>query len=109
MLGNNADAFFTTPMMHRVTSGGNIANQTPMPAPRDLNQSATGMVTTRSITTDFLPLGDDDKTVLAAEPMPEAPTSLLSKAATPMGLALIAGVLFFTPLGKSIRRKIGLG
>jgi len=112
MLGNNADAFFTTPMRHRVTQGGNVANQNAMPAPRDLNQSATGVVTTR-LTGDFLPgLGEAD-TVLAdelpavADPQPYSfPGRMIAAAGTPVGLAVIAGLLFFTPPGKALRRRI---
>ena len=113
MLGNNADAFFTTPMRHHVVSGGNVANQSPMPAPRDVNQSATGVVTSRA-PGDFLPglgEGEDAPNVPAvSDPQPSSSAgSILAMAGTPVGIAVIAGVLFFTPIGKSLRRKIGLG
>ncbi len=68
MLGNNADAFFTTPMRHSVVRGGNVGNQAPMPIPRDPNSSATGVVYTKA-GGDFMPgIGDD--TTPAAAPTP---------------------------------------
>lgn len=110
MLGNNADAFFTTPMRTKLVNGGNVGNQSPMPAPRDINQSATGVVTTR-LTGDFLPgIGDEPVVPAPSNPQPSTNAgSMLAMAGTPVGIAVIAGVLFFTPLGKNLRRKIGLG
>ena len=54
MLGNNADAFFTTPMRTRIVSGGNAANALVggMPAP----YGPGGM-----------PFGDDAPAQIAAE------------------------------------------
>lgn len=107
MLGNNADAFFTTPMRHRVVSGGNVGNQNPMPAPRDLNQSATGIVVTRA-NGDFLPgVGEEAPAAPAAPAVVSAPVSLMDKMKSPVGLAVLAGLaLMFTPPGKAIRRRI---
>lgn len=105
MLGNNADAFFTTPMRHRVVSGGNVGHQHPMPAPRDLNQSATGVVVTRA-NGDFLPGVGEEAPAPAAPAVVSAPVSLVDKMKSPVGLAVLAGLLFFTPPGKAIRRRI---
>ncbi len=108
MLGNNADAFFTTPMRHRIVSGGNVGNQSPMPIPRDPNSSATGTVITKA-PGDSLP-GTNGEVALADEPasVPSQGT-ILAAAFTPMGIGLAVGAfLFLTPMGKSIRRKVGL-
>lgn len=100
MLGNNADAFFTTPMRHSIVLGANVGNQTPMPIPRDPNSSATGKVIVQR-EGNFLPLSDAP----AAVP---SQNTILAAAASPIGIGLIAGFFFLTPMGKSIRRKIGL-
>lgn len=101
MLGNNADAFFTTPMKHTIVLGANVGNQAPMPIPRDPNSSATGKVLIQR-EGNFLPLNDD-----APAGVPSQGT-ILAAAASPIGLGVIAGFLFLTPWGKSLRRKIGL-
>ena len=107
MLGNNADAFFTTPMRHRIVNGGNVGNQSPMPVPRDLNSSATGKVVTK-LAGDFLP-GTEGTDMLADEPagVPSQNT-ILAAAFTPVGIGLMAGFLLLTPVGKALRKKIGL-
>lgn len=114
MLGNNADAFFTTPMRHSLVRGGNVGNQAPMPSPRDVNSSATGVVITRA-SGDFMPgigdpqpiaLADDAAAAAAAAP---SQNTILAALASPIGLGLLAGFLFLTPMGKGVRRSIGLG
>lgn len=120
MLSNNADAFFTTPMRHTVVRGGNVGNQNAMPAPREVNGSATGVVTTRR-SGDFMPgLGDGgdlfsqltsaagsvSQQLSKPAPAPAPAPSILAKIATPMGLGLVAAFLFFTPPGKALRRKV---
>lgn len=57
MLGNNADAFFTTPMRTTVITGGNAAHarRNEMPAPF-VSASATRQ-------TSFIPLGDETQIV----------------------------------------------
>ena len=108
MLGNNADAFFTTPMRHRIVSGGNVGNQSPMPTPRDPNSSATGNVIIKA-SGDFLPgVGDPQPIALADEASVPSQNKILAAAATPLGIGLIVGFLMLTPMGKSIRRKVGL-
>jgi hypothetical protein len=65
------------------------------------------MVTTK-LTGDFLPgLGDPEPVALAAE-VPSQGT-ILAAAATPLGIGLAVGFLFLTPMGKALRRKVGLG
>ena len=119
MLSNNADAFFTTPMRHTVVRGGNVGNQNAMPAPRGVNESATGVVTTR-MKGDFMPgLGDGGDLFssltaaagsVASKLTPQAPAApapgLFSKLATPVGLGFVAAFLFLTPPGKALRRKV---
>jgi hypothetical protein len=56
MLGNQADAFFMTPMRTRVYAGGNVGNQTAMPAPREVNETATRSYVKRG---NFIPLNGD--------------------------------------------------
>ena len=104
MLGNHADAFFTTPMRHTVVRGGNVGNQAPMPSPREVNSSATGKIFTER-EGNFLPLSD----VPASAAAVPAQSTILAAAFSPIGLGILAGVLFLTPLGKGLRRKVGLG
>lgn len=103
MLGNNADAFFTTPMRHRVVSGGNVGNQSPMPVPRDVNSSATGTVITK-LAGDFLP--GQGAAVAPNEPVAEPAPAFLTP--TVVGVGLAAAFLFLTSTGKSLRKKVGL-
>jgi len=108
MLGNNADAFFTTPMRHTLVQGGNVGNQAPMPSPREANSSATGVVVTRA-SGDFMPgIGDPQIVALADEAAVPSQGTILATLASPVGLGLLAGFLFLTPMGKNLRRKIGL-
>lgn len=103
MLSNNADAFFTTPMRHTIVLGANVGNQAPMPTPRDPNSSATGKVIIQR-EGNFLPLNDDT----AAPAGVPSQNTILAAAFSPVALGIAAGFLFLTPMGKSIRRKIGL-
>lgn len=108
MLGNNADAFFTTPMRHTLVRGGNVGNQAPMPSPREANSSATGVVTTH-LCGDMLP-GLGDAAAPAMEPGAQYnQNAILAALLSPVGLSVIAGVLLLTPIGKGIRRAVGLG
>jgi hypothetical protein len=75
MLGNNADAFFTTPMRTSVLAGGNaaFASGGGMPAP----------YLSGSNTREFLPMGDD------------APAAQIAQETTKLfgvGLPVILGV-----------------
>lgn len=92
MLGNNADAFFTTPMRTSVVAGGNAANALAggMPAP----YGAT------------MPFGAD------AAPAVQVPTPLTSKQLFGLSMPLVIGggiaaFLFLTTPGAKLRAKLG--
>lgn len=97
MLGNNADAFFTTPMRTSVRQGGNasFAAGGGMPAPYAPGGSATQ---------EFLPgVGDDAPTQIAAE------TKKFLGVGVPVAVGILAlGFLFLTEPGARMRAKLGV-
>ncbi len=109
MLGNHADAFFTTPMPTSVTRGNEVAVASGgMPAPRDVNRSAT---MAPALHQHFFLNGEQ---LAGPAPVAAAP-SLVDKAVSfvkdnkVMVLGgLVAAFLFLTPTGRRIRAKVGL-
>lgn len=103
MLGNNADAFFTTPMKTSVTTQPRQAAAKAsgeMPAPRPTSQSATTQVVQKG---EFLPgMGD------MLPGMGEGIGGGVGGVPW-WGLGLIAGgLLMFTKSGKKVLRSIGV-
>jgi hypothetical protein len=102
MLGNHADAFYLTPMKTSVLAGGN-QNPLMMPSPRHTYGGSQVDALNQSVAF----AGCDG---CGADPVVEAPTSIMDTLKKPWVIAAIAaGVLIFTPFGKKVLGKVGLG
>jgi hypothetical protein len=107
MLGNHADAFFTTPMRTSIVSGNTRAARAgEMPAPFG-GGSATKQITVKS----GLPFGGEMLPGVGAEDPAAAIAAdtkkFLGMSLPVLGLALGAAFLFLTEPGARIRSKIG--
>jgi hypothetical protein len=112
MLGNQADAFFTTPMPTTVTTQAARAAGAPeMPAPRPLNASATKQAVVAAPVTGFMPgiggyVGAPAYQGTAGDMLPGM-GALMDTVKKPWFLALAAGgILFLTKPGKALLRKL---
>ncbi len=113
MLGNNADAFFTSPMKTSIVSGNSrnaLAGM--MPAPYESGASATKTIKEFSMLPGvggvMLPgVGDEQQDPAQFAGMGAEPTKVLG-----MTIPVLAGVaavafLMFTPPGRRLRAKFG--
>jgi hypothetical protein len=101
MLGNNADAFFTTPMPTTITTQAREASAGGMPSPRPLSQSATATAAVPA----FLPgIG-----AYVNAPSYAGVGGIVDtlKANWMLIAGVVAAGLFLTKPGKQIRAKLG--